>query len=106
MRKIIKYVLFCLETILIFLFVGAVTTAITKNVYSRILVEEFKSKGVLNEEKSTKFIKIYEIESNEVIPTYTYYGDKIAPGNSGDIIISLTSEVEIPVIKETAFSLI
>lgn len=100
MRKIIKYVLFCTETILIFLFVGAMTTAITKNVYSRILVEEFKSKGVLNEEKSTKFTKIYEIESNEVIPTYTYYGTKIAPGNKGDIIISLTSEVEIPAVKE------
>ena len=49
MRKIINCVLFSIETILIFLIVGAFTTAITKNVYSRILVEDFKEKGVLNE---------------------------------------------------------
>lgn len=100
MRKIINCVLFSIETILIFLIVGAVTTAITKNVYSRVLVEEFKSKGVLNEEKSTEYIKYYEIESNEVIPTYTYYGSNFAPGGPGDIIISLTSELEIPIVKE------
>lgn len=100
MRKIINCVLFSIETILIFLIVGAVTTAITKNVYSRILVEDFKEKGVLNEEKSTNYIKIYEIESNEVIPTYTVFGSNIAPGGPGDVLICLNSTIEIPIVRE------
>lgn len=100
MRKIVRYVLFSLETILIFLVVGAVTTAITKNIYSMVLVEQFKSKGVFNELKSNEYIKIYEIQSNEVIPTTTICGSEIAPGGPGDILLSLTSEIEYPILKE------
>ena len=100
MRKIIDKVLFSLETILIFLFVGAFTTAVTKNIHSEILVEEFKSKGVLNEEKSSNYIKIYEIESEETIPTYTIYNNEISPGGPGDILLSLSSEIPVPFVKD------
>lgn len=100
MRKFIRVVLFCIETILIFLVVGAVTTAITKNIHSYILIEQFKSKGVLNEEKSTDNIKIYEIESDENLLSYTNGKSDIYPGNSGDILINLKSEINIPIVEE------
>ena len=99
MRKNVRVVLFYLQTILIFLVVGAVTTAITKNIHSSILVEQFKSKGVLNQEKSTNYIKVYEIESDEKIPTITYFNEEIAPGGPGDILISLKSEIPVPFVK-------
>lgn len=101
MKKIVKIVLFCIQTILIFLIIGAVTTAITKNIYSDILVENFKSKAVFVESKSTNNTKIYEIYTNEERPTITMANDKVLPGNSLDILVSLTSEIEIPLIGET-----
>ena len=100
MRKNVRVVLFYLQTILIFLVVGAFTTAITKNIHSSILVEQFKSKGVLNQEKSTKYIKVYEVKGNEEIPTITYFADEIAPGGPGDILISLKSEIPVPFVKD------
>ena len=100
MRKIVRIVLFSIETILIFLIVGALTTALTKNIHSYILVEQFKSKGVLNEEKSTDRVKVYEIQADEETPTITINKNEIFPGNSGDILINLKSEINIPVIEE------
>ena len=89
MKKILKYVFKLCEFILLFILVVGITAAITKNIYSEILIKNFKSKGVFQEELSNDKIKIYHIESNEDIPTYTIYNNKITPGNTGDIVISL-----------------
>lgn len=89
MKKILKYVFKLCEFILLFILVVGITAAITKNIYSEILIKNFKSKGVFQEELSNDKIKIYHIESNEEIPTYTIYNNKITPGNTGDIVISL-----------------
>lgn len=94
MKKILKYVFKLCEFILIFILVVGITAAISKNIYSEILINNFKSKGVLQEELSTDKIKIYHIESEETVPTYTIYNDKITPGNTGDILISLDLMLE------------
>ena len=94
MKKILKYVFKLCEFILIFILVVGITAAISKNIYSEILINNFKSKGVLQEELSTDKIKIYHIESEETVPTYTIYNDEITPGNTGDILISLDLMLE------------
>lgn len=100
MRKIVRYVLFSIESILIFLVVGALTTAITKNIHSDILIQNFKSKGVYNEEKSTNMTKVYEVNLGVDRPSYTMNQNVIMPGNTADIILGLTSEIQTPIVGE------
>lgn len=101
MKKNIKIVLKICRFILLFILVTGITAAITKNIYSEILINQFKSKGVYQEELSTDEIKIYHIESNEERPTILIKDDMITPGNVGDIIISLDLKVDIELIGRT-----
>lgn len=100
MKKIIKYVLVSIEASVLFVVVGALTTAITKNIYADILIEQFKAEAVYDEENSTNTVKLYKIESTEERPALQRKGTTILPGNTGDILISLNSELNIPFIKE------
>lgn len=100
MKKIIKIVLICIETAILFVVVGALTTAITKKIYSDILIEQFKRNAVLDETISTSMVKIYKIPSNEKRECAQHNGTEFYPGNEGDILITLNSELEIPFIHE------
>lgn len=100
MKKIIKYVLICIEVSVLFVVVGALSTAITKNIYADVLIEQFKARAELDEESSTSNVKLYKIESKEERPVLQKKGTTILPGNTGDILISLNSELNIPFIKE------
>lgn len=79
---------------------SALTTALTKNIYASVLIENFKSQGVFCPEKSTRQVYIYEVPSEEERPCYTMMGDTILPGAAGDILLSLNSEMDIPFVKE------
>ena len=94
MRKIIKIVLKICRFILLFILVTGITTAIGKNIYSEILINQFKSKGVYQSELSTDTIKVYHIESEEDRPTIIIKNEQITPGNTGDILISLDLKLE------------
>lgn len=101
MKKIIvKYILLAIESVLLFIVIGAITTAITKNIYADILIESFKSKAILDEENSSYNTKIYRVDSNEERPTYQKIGNNYYPGDEGDILISLNSELDILFVKE------
>lgn len=100
MKKIIKTVLICLEVAVLFVVVGALTTAITKNVYADILIEQFKSKAILAEEESSSMVKVYKIPSDETLSCAQNNGFEYYPGNEGDILITLQSELEIPFIHD------
>lgn len=100
MKKIIKYILTCIEVSVLFVVVGGLTSAITKTVYADILIEQFKSKGVFNTQDSTDMIKLYAIPSNETRPVKQNVGVEQYPGNAGDILITLNSELQIPFIHE------
>lgn len=100
MTKIYKLLLILFQTIVIFITVGAFTTAITKNIYSRILIEEFKSKAKYNSSKSSNFTKIYEILSLETKEPYQQNFNNYYPGGSSDILISLKSEIKTPFIGD------
>lgn len=88
MRNYLKLILILLRSILIFILIGALSTACVKNIQKIVIVEEFKSRGVYQEDMSISNIKYYKVESNEDIPAYTVYNDKVLPGYEGDILVS------------------
>ncbi|MDE7213307.1 MAG: hypothetical protein K2N42_01875 [Anaeroplasmataceae bacterium] len=100
MKKIIKMILIGIETAALFIVVGGLTTAITKNIYSEILIENFKNKAVYNEEASSDMLQVYVVPGEEERPTMERIGMTYYPGDAGDILISLTSEIEIPFIHD------
>lgn len=100
MKKIVKWFLIAIEATVLFIVVGALCTAITKNIYAEALISQFKKRGVLDETHSTNKVKYYPIDSNEERPTIQNYGGTYYPGNSGDILISLKSELDIPFIQD------
>lgn len=93
MRKIFKFIWIILKSILIFIAIGALSTATVKNVQKLVLIENFKSKGIYQEHLSTEYVKMYLIESNEELPSYTKTDYEILPGYSGDILISFEAIV-------------
>ena len=48
MKKIIKYLLTCIEVSVLFVVVGGLTSAITKTIYADVLIENFKNKAIYN----------------------------------------------------------
>ena len=99
MRKIIKMILIVFKSILIFIVIGATSTAVVKNVQKIVLVEQFKAKGVYQEELSTKSVKFYKIDSNESIPTFFKSGNEVIPGGPGDILVSTQATLINPFIS-------
>ena len=100
MKKIIKYLLTCIEVSVLFVVVGGLTSAITKTIYADVLIENFKNKAIYNAEESTEMTKLYAIPSDETLPVKQQIGVEQYPGNAGDILITLTSELEIPFVHE------
>ncbi len=100
MKKIIKYLLTCIEVSVLFVVVGGLTSAITKTIYADVLIENFKNKAIYNAEESTEMTKLYAIPSDETLPVKHQIGVEQYPGNAGDILITLTSELEIPFVHE------
>ena len=94
MKKILKIVLKMCRFILLLILVIGITGAIAKNIYSEILINQFKSQGVYQPDLSTDKVKIYHIESDETEPTIIMKGNKITPGNAGDILISLELKLD------------
>ena len=99
MRKILKIVLLTLQSVLIFITIGATSFAITKNIQKMILVEQFKAQGVYNEKKSTSDTKFYCIESKEEKEAFRIYNDIIYPGVHGDILVSTEATLISPLIS-------
>ncbi len=96
MKKLVYYILASIEAILLFIVVGAVTTAIAKHIQSAYLIQQFKKQGIYQEDLSTSSVKVYTIQSKETLKTYQLVNGEYYPGNTGDIILSLSSEMEIP----------
>ncbi|MGM9969706.1 MAG: YiiX/YebB-like N1pC/P60 family cysteine hydrolase [Anaeroplasma sp.] len=99
MKKILKVIFILFRSLLIFIVIGALSTACVKNTQKIILVEQFKSKGVYQEELSTNSIKYYKIESNEVLPAFTSYGKDALPGAPGDILVSTQATLINPFVS-------
>lgn len=93
MRKYIKIGLFVLQSVVIFIILGAIVQPMSKNIQKLSLVEEFKKQGVLDETISTDKIKYYPIKSNETKDAFRTRGSMVYPGFSGDILVSTQSGI-------------
>lgn len=82
MKKIIKYLLTCIEVSVLFVVVGGLTSAITKTIYADVLIENFKNKAIYNAEESTEMTKLYAIPSDETLPVKQQIGVEQYPGNA------------------------
>ncbi|MDE7263494.1 MAG: hypothetical protein K2N64_02375 [Anaeroplasmataceae bacterium] len=100
MKKILKIIALCIETAVLFVIVGGLTSAITKSVYSDILIEQFKSKAIYQESESSDRKKVYAIPSLEERPVFQKIGNDYYPGETGDILITLQSELTIPFVRD------
>ena len=93
MKKYLKLIFFVIMSCVIFILIWATTITIVKNIEKIALVEQFKSRGVLVEDKSDSNTKFYKIASNEKRPTYTPVGSAIYPGTKGDILVTTQAVV-------------
>ena len=94
-------ILISIESILLFIVVGALTTAITKNIYANILIEQFKGSAQFEEERSTPTKKFYRVPKEEdELEAFEEINDVVWPGKTGDILISLRSELTIPFVGD------
>lgn len=99
MRKNIKIVFLIIKSLILFIVIGALTTASVKNVQKIILVNEFISKGVYQPELSTEAEKHYIIYKSDELPSYTINNKEILPGYEGDIIVSTEATLFNPIIS-------
>ena len=98
MRKFGKLLLLVVKSILIFIAVGAISTASVKNLQKLIMVEQFKAKGVLQEEISTEYEKFYKIDAPNERPSFTNDRGTIIPGSAGDILVATEAHLVGPII--------
>lgn len=99
MRKIVKTILFYISTILIFIVIGWMANTITQHIISDIRIENFKKRGVLQEDISSSTLKFYKIETGEDLG-YIKVGNTIYPGNKGDVLVAKKSNIGVPVAEE------
>ena len=88
MRKILKLFLLTLQSAVLFILIGGTSYAVTKNTQKIIMVENFKSKGIYQENISSEYVKFYSIESNETKKAFREENGFIYPGFHGDILVS------------------
>ena len=94
MKKYIKLTFIFLSSCIIFILIWATTVTTVKHIDKAILVEQFKSKGVLDTAASTDRVKYYKIESNETRPAFIKTNTGVViPGSAGDILTSTQAVV-------------
>lgn len=95
MRKYLKFILIALESAVIFILLWGNVVTLVKHIEKMVLIDSFKAKAHLDEEKSTKTVKFYKIKSDEELPSYVSYNGYIVPGNVGDILVSPQSLMNV-----------
>ena len=99
MRKYIKFGLLILQSVLIFIILGAIIQPFSKNIQKLALVESFKKQAVFNEEISTEKYKFYRIESDETKKAFRKTNGEYYPGFAGDILVATQSGIPNPIIS-------
>ena len=91
LRFYIKPILIVLHFVILFILIWGLSLCSVKNIMTSVIISDFKSKGVLNEELSTNTCKYYKVETsnpNEE-PSFIHYAkDRDFPGMKADILIS------------------
>ena len=101
MKKIIKYGLFTISSILIFIILLFVTdTVIDHSLYS-LKINDFKAKCTLV--KETADVKYYSYKKEGEVPGYYSTGSTLYPGNYGDVIVSPNATLVDPKVYASEF---
>lgn len=93
MRKILKYVIIIVSSILIFVLGGFAIDAGTEQVIVNIKISNFMKLGVYQKDISNGIIKYYKVSMKDERPGYIMSGSSMMPGNYGDIITSHSTYV-------------
>ncbi len=103
MRKIVKSVFLFVKCFILFIAFWATTSSTVKNVEKLVYVEQFKSRGVLNEELSSNRIKFYKVsaegDEDSSRDAYLTSGSTIYPGSAGDILVSTQATLVNPIVS-------
>ena len=86
MKKIIKYGLFAISSILIFIILLFVTDTVIDHILYSSKINDFKAKCTLV--KETADVKYYSYKKEGDVPGYYSTGSTVYPGNYGDVIVS------------------
>jgi len=86
MKKIIKYGLFTLSSILIFIILLFVTNTVVDHIQYDLKISDFKAKCTLVKEEYG--VKYYSYKKEGEAPGYYSTGSTVYPGNYGDVIVS------------------
>ena len=86
MKKIIKYGLFAISSILIFIILLFVTDTVIDHILYSSKINDFKAKCTLV--KETAEVKYYSYKKEGDVPGYYSTGSTVYPGNYGDVIVS------------------
>ena len=100
MRSMFKLMFLVLKNLIIFVILGAIITACVQNTEKIIYVEQFKQKGVLQEDISTDNIKYYLVESDEEKQAFIPKSKDAYPGVSGDILVSTQANLINPFVSD------
>lgn len=103
MRKIVKSVFLFIKCFVIFIALWATTSSLEKNVEKLIYVEQFKARGVYQENLSSTKVKYYKVSANEKEDgnrkAFLKNGSTIYPGSKGDILVSTQATLVGPMIS-------
>ena len=91
MRKIVKLIITGILTFVFFILISFGIDSAVEHVIVSNKISKFKKKAVYQEDISSYYIKYYKVEKDDVLPGYTMFGDRMLPGNFGDIITSPNS---------------
>jgi len=93
-KRQLKIILFILITVLSSIFIGITLNSIVENVYLSIEIEDFKNKGVYQEDVSDSHTKYYKVSRETWMSDESVFQEvdgRVTYGNSGDIICTLDS---------------
>ena len=93
-KRQLKITLFILITVLSSIFIGITLNSIVENIYLSIEIENFKNKGVYQEDISDSHTKYYKVSRETWMSDESVFQEvdgRVTYGNSGDIICTLDS---------------
>lgn len=105
LRFYLKAILIVLHFVILFILVWGLSLSTVKNIMTSVIINEFRNKGVLQEDISTSKVEYYKIESDNPLEeaSFTHYNSKFdgwpedIPGGKCDILASTEATLLGPI---------
>ncbi len=104
-RFYLKAILIVLHFVILFILVWGLSLCTVKNIMTSFIIDNFRQKGVLQEDISNDKVKYYKIESDNPLEaaSFTHYNEKFdgwpkdIPGSKCDILVSTQATLVGPI---------